>query len=137
MEDAYAKSVAEVLEAFGVDPAKGLSDSQVEQHALLYGKNELPHEESTPFWKLVLKQFDDLLVKILIAAAVVSFLLARLNGETGLTAFLEPSVIFMILAANAAVGVITETNAEKALEVLALNKALLLCLILQIWFSAI
>lgn len=63
-----------------------------------------------------MKQFDDLLVKILIAAAVVSFLLARLNGETGLTAFLEPSVIFMILAANAAVGVITETNAEKALE---------------------
>lgn len=83
---------------------------------MLYGKNVLPQEESTPFWKLVLKQFDDLLVKILIAAAVVSFLLARLNGETGLTAFLEPSVIFMILAANAAVGVITETNAEKALE---------------------
>ncbi|THU50913.1 hypothetical protein C4D60_Mb06t25390 [Musa balbisiana] len=69
----------------------------------------------TPFWKRVLNQFDDLLVKILIAAAIVSFLLALINGETGLTAFLEPSVIFMILAANAAVGVITETNAEKAL----------------------
>jgi hypothetical protein len=43
----------------------------------------------------------------------------------------------MILAANAAVGVITETNAEKALEVLSLNKALLLCLILlfQILFD--
>ncbi|KAK8444243.1 hypothetical protein SEVIR_9G104200v4 [Setaria viridis] len=116
MEDAYAKSVAEVLEAFGVDRTKGLSDSQVEQHTRLYGKNVLPQEESTPFWKLVLKQFDDLLVKILIAAAAISFLLAQMNGETGLSAFLEPSVIFMILAANAAVGVITETNAEKALE---------------------
>jgi hypothetical protein len=41
---------------------------------------------------LVLKQFEDLLVKILIAAAVISFLLARMNGETGLSAFLEPSV---------------------------------------------
>ena len=45
-----------------------------------------------PFWKLILKQFDDLLVKILIVAAVVSFLLALINGETGIIAFLEPSV---------------------------------------------
>ncbi|KDP41602.1 hypothetical protein JCGZ_16009 [Jatropha curcas] len=110
MEDAYARSVAEVLDFFGVDPTKGLSDSQVALHASVHGKN------GTPFWKLVLKQFDDLLVKILIAAAVISFILALVNGETGLTAFLEPFVILLILAANAAVGVITETNAEKALE---------------------
>ncbi|GKV20049.1 hypothetical protein SLEP1_g30224 [Rubroshorea leprosula] len=116
MEDAYARSVTEVLDFFGVDPAKGLTDSQVIQHSRLYGKNVLPEEKRTPFWKLVLKQFDDLLVKILIAAAFVSFILALINGETGLIAFLEPSVILLILAANAAVGVITETNAEKALE---------------------
>lgn len=116
MEDAYARSVAEVLEAFSVDPAKGLTDSQVAEHARIYGKNVLPQEPCTPFWKLVLKQFDDLLVKILIAAAVISFVLAVIDGETGLGAFLEPSVILLILAANAAVGVITETNAEKALE---------------------
>jgi Ca2+ transporting ATPase len=116
MEDAYARSVTEVLEAFGVDPAKGLTDSQVSEHARIYGRNVLPQEPCTPFWKLVLKQFDDLLVKILIAAAVISFVLAVIDGETGLGAFLEPSVILLILAANAAVGVITETNAEKALE---------------------
>jgi Ca2+ transporting ATPase len=115
MEDAFARSASEVLEFFGVDSSKGLSDFQVAEHGRIYGRNVLPQEGSTPFWKLVLKQFDDLLVKILIAAAVVSFLLALVDGETGLTAFLEPSVILMILAANAAVGVITETNAEKAL----------------------
>ncbi|KAB5526586.1 hypothetical protein DKX38_020433 [Salix brachista] len=144
MEDAYARSITEVLDFFRVDPAKGLSDSQVALHAKVYGKNVLPEEtthvqvdrvnmeseiklkydqegrdegnKGTPFWKLVLKQFDDLLVKILIAAAAVSLVLALINGETGLTAFLEPFVILLILAANAAVGVITETNAEKALE---------------------
>lgn len=116
MEDAYARSVTEVLEFFRVDSTKGLTDLQVTENGRIYGKNVLPEERSTPFWKLVLKQFDDLLVKILIAAALVSFVLALINGETGLTAFLEPSVILMILAANAAVGVITETNAEKALE---------------------
>ncbi|KAI3460140.1 hypothetical protein Pfo_016803 [Paulownia fortunei] len=116
MEDAYARSVSEVLEFFAVDPTRGLTDFQVAEHGRLHGKNVLPQEQSTPFWRLVLKQFDDLLVKILIAAAIVSFFLALANGETGLAAFLEPSVILMILAANAAVGVITETNAEKALE---------------------
>lgn len=116
MEDAYARSVSEVLDFFEVDPSRGLSDSQVARHARLFGRNVLPEEKRTSFWKLVLKQFDDLLVKILIAAALVSFVLALVNGETGLAAFLEPSVILMILAANAAVGVITETNAEKALE---------------------
>ncbi|KAG6747607.1 hypothetical protein POTOM_047495 [Populus tomentosa] len=116
MEDAYARSITEVLDFFGVDPGKGLSDSQVALHSRIYGKNVLPEETRTPFWKLVLKQFDDLLVKILIAAAAVSLVLALINGETGLAAFLEPFVILLILAANAAVGVITETNAEKALE---------------------
>ncbi|KAL2346493.1 hypothetical protein Fmac_000493 [Flemingia macrophylla] len=116
MDDAFARSIPEVLDFFRVDPTKGLSDAEVLQHGRLYGKNVLPEDQRAPFWKLVLKQFDDLLVKILIAAALISFILALINGETGLMAFLEPSVILMILAANAAVGVITETNAEKALE---------------------
>ncbi|KAL6527333.1 Calcium-transporting ATPase 3, endoplasmic reticulum-type [Orobanche gracilis] len=110
MEDAYARSAREVLEFFSVDPTRGLTDLQVADHGRLHGRN------GTPFWRLVLKQFDDLLVKILIAAAIISFFLALANGETGLSAFLEPSVILMILAANAAVGIITETNAGKALE---------------------
>jgi len=45
----------------------------------------------------VLKQFDDLLVKILIAAAIVSFLLALVNGDTGLSAFVEPTVSILFI----------------------------------------
>jgi len=116
MDEAFARSSEEVLAFFNVDPTRGLNDTQVVKNRALYGQNVLPVEEGTPFWKLVLKQFDDLLVKILIVAAIVSFLLALVNGETGLSAFVEPTVILLILAANAAVGVATETNAEKALS---------------------
>jgi Ca2+ transporting ATPase len=85
---------AQVLSHFHVDVASGLSDTQVLQNRALYGRNEMPPEEGTPFWKLVLKQFDDLLVKILLVAALISFLLALGDGDGGTTAFVEPFVSF-------------------------------------------
>lgn len=51
-------------------------------------------------WRLILKQFDDLLVKILLGAAVVDFLLAASSGESFAAALVEPSVIVLILVAN-------------------------------------
>ncbi|QDZ17928.1 calcium-translocating P-type ATPase [Chloropicon primus] len=116
MEDAHAKEVWEVLEGLGVDERRGLDDKDVLKQRGLHGKNEIPPEKGTPFWKLVLKQFDDLLVKILLGSAAVSVILSFANGETGAAAFVEPSVILLILIANAVVGVVTERNAEQAIE---------------------
>lgn len=112
MEDAHARDVAEVLAAFQVDAGRGLDDSAVLRSRQLHGRNEIPPEKGTPFWKLVIKQFDDLLVKILLVSAVVSVGLSIANGETGASAWIEPSVILLILVANAVVGVVTERNAE-------------------------
>ena len=81
-------------------------------------KNELAQEEATPLWKLVLAQFDDLLVKILLGAAVLSFVLACFEEGEGVEAFVEPFVILLILVINAVVGVWQEHNAESALEAL-------------------
>ncbi|PRW20976.1 calcium-transporting ATPase endoplasmic reticulum-type isoform A [Chlorella sorokiniana] len=116
LETAYAQTAEEVLAHYGTDPQRGLTASQVAEARRLHGRNELAPEPGTPFWKLVLKQFDDLLVKILLVAAVVDLLIALASGERGWGAFVEPLVILLILVANATVGVITETNAEKAIE---------------------
>ncbi|KAJ0396361.1 hypothetical protein ATCC90586_002260 [Pythium insidiosum] len=111
---------AAVLKHFNVDEERGLSASAVEAQRARFGYNELAKEEGTPLWKLVLEQFDDALVKILLGAAVVSFGLAYFEGgeEEGISAFVEPLVILIILVLNAIVGVWQESNAEAALEAL-------------------
>ncbi|RMX37761.1 hypothetical protein pdam_00006613 [Pocillopora damicornis] len=119
MELAHTLPASEVLDHFSVDETKGLSLEELSSAQKKYGPNELPAEEGKPLWKLVLEQFDDLLVKILLGAAVISFTLALFEeGEDRTTAFVEPFVILVILILNAIIGVWQERNAESAIEAL-------------------
>ncbi|KAF5889141.1 sarcoplasmic/endoplasmic reticulum calcium ATPase 3, partial [Clarias magur] len=119
MENAHTKSASEVLSQFEVNENTGLTPEQVRSNLERYGPNELPAEEGKSLWELVVEQFEDLLVRILLLAACVSFVLALFeNGEESTTAFVEPIVILLILVANAVIGVWQERNAENAIEAL-------------------
>lgn len=119
---AWSWSVEQCLKEYQVKLDKGLNSYEVEKRREIYGWNELQKEKGKPLWRLVLEQFDNMLVKILLLAAFISFILAFLQGngdeQSGFESYVEPFVIVLILILNAIVGVWQEGNAEKALEAL-------------------
>ena len=85
-----------------------------------HGLNELPAEETESLWEKIKEQFEDILVRILLMAAVVSYLVSLFGHEeeNALPAWIEPAVIITILVLNGIVGIYQDANAEKALQAL-------------------
>jgi len=109
MTDFYKLSVPETLKQLEVSIESGLTDSQVTKRQDEFGKNVLPTGEGTNWVKLVLGQFTDLMVLILIAAALISFF----SGEPT-----DTIVILIIVVLNAALGIYQEFRAEQSLAAL-------------------
>lgn len=115
---AHVLSAEDVAAALGVRLSRGLSPAEVERRRAVHGWNELPAERAMPFYRLMLSQFDDGLVKILLAAAAVSFGLALSESDKSARAMAEPAVIVLILLLNALVGAVQERSAAKAIDAL-------------------
>jgi P-type Ca2+ transporter type 2A len=118
MENAYVRSSEDVLRHFNVSEHSGLSSKAVAASRSKYGPNSIPEDPPTPLWELVLEQFKDQLVIILLGSAAISFVLALFEEGEGWTAFVDPAVILTILILNAIVGVSQESSAEKAIAAL-------------------
>lgn len=118
MERSYLHSPADVLEYFNVSEHSGLSQTQVLKSRQKHGPNALAEDPPTPLWELVLEQFKDQMVLILLGSAAVSFVLALFEEGDDWTAFVDPVVILTILILNAVVGVTQESSAEKAIAAL-------------------
>lgn len=116
----HTTKVEDVLKHYGVTLKGGLDYKTVEARRKQFGWNVLEQQNKESLLSLFISQFDDLLVKILLGAAVISFglTLTEISEGFSLTDFIEPVVILVILILNAVVGVWQEANAEQALDAL-------------------
>ncbi|QPC80560.1 cation-translocating P-type ATPase [Phototrophicus methaneseepsis] len=109
MEQYYRLEASQALEKLNVDADKGLSSEEASKRREEFGPNELPRDEGINWFQLITSQFTDLMVIILIIAAVISAFL----GETT-----DVIVILIIVVLNAALGIYQEYQAEQALAAL-------------------
>ena len=70
--DWHLRDVPALIEAHGVDPALGLHEHQAADRARHYGANALPSVSSHGLGVLLLEQFDNFMVWVLLAAALIS-----------------------------------------------------------------
>src|SRR5689334_2497602 len=69
---AHAQHVDEVIAAYHTHPTRGLTRAQARDLLERHGANRLPETPPAPWWSRFFRQFRDLVVLMLIAAAVVS-----------------------------------------------------------------
>ncbi len=108
--DAHRLDTAVIAEQLGVRPDRGLDTTEVARRTAQYGLNVLAEAARTPGWKRLLAQFTDLLILILIGAAIVAF---AVSGELK-----TPLVVLVVVVFNAFIGFVQENRAEKSLEAL-------------------
>jgi len=107
----HSQTCEKVLEHFKVDPQKGLTEEQVEENRKKYGENRLPGKKPKPDWILLLEQFNNPVIIILIIAAVLNALISDIK---------DTFVIAAVVILNTLIGFIQERRASDALK--ALNK---------------
>lgn len=105
----YALSFEQFTTAMASDFERGLTDEQASQQRAEYGPNELAEAPAVPWWKRLLAQFQELVIWILIVAALISAFM----GEV-----IDTIAILAIVILNGVIGFLQEERAERALTAL-------------------
>lgn len=108
-KNAYSKAIDELVRSFQTNLEVGLTRAEAQDRFDRFGANELLERTRPGFLALLLNQFNNFLVIILIVAALISLAL----GE-----YVDSVAIMVIVLLNAVVGVIQEAKAEEALAAL-------------------
>jgi len=109
MKKYYQQSIDEIVKYSKTDLKIGLSSTEVKKRLDEVGPNQLEEKKGRTPWDMFLGQFKDVLVLILLIAALVSFILGEVS---------DAIVIAIILILNATLGVAQEYKAEKSLAAL-------------------
>jgi len=120
----HSSSSDDVIKAKSVEPAKGLSDSEVLSRQQQHGLNKFKEEKKTPLIKQILHHLKDLAIIILIIAALLALMMdiATVVGWRDSTSgilWIKTPVIMAIVILNTALAVIQERGAQKAMDALA------------------
>ncbi|MEG2252802.1 MAG: cation-transporting P-type ATPase, partial [Clostridia bacterium] len=108
--DWFKQELPQVSEALDTNIQSGLSAQEAAARLERNGKNELKQGKRKSIWRMYLEQFKDVMVIVLIVAALVSGILL---GE-----WVDAAIILFVVLLNALLGVIQENRAEKSLEAL-------------------
>lgn len=104
----YQLDTEPVMQKLG-SSMEGLNEKEIIKRQEIYGFNELIEKNKNSVLKMLLEQFTDILVLILLAAAVISGILGEIS---------DALVIMVVVVLNAVLGVIQEDKAEKSLAAL-------------------
>ena len=106
----------ELIKTLSTDKSSGLSEKAAELLLEKHGLNKLKEKKKKTFLSRFADQFKDVMILILIIAAIISFVIACIEGNP--KEFFEPALILLIVILNALMGVYQEGKAEKALDAL-------------------
>ena len=112
----WQRDAVEVAAELDVEVATGLSSDEAAARLGRDGPNLLDAAEGVSAWRKLLRQFDDPLIYLLLAAVVVSFVAWLLEGHEGVP--FEVIVIVVIVVLNAALGYWQQARAENAVAAL-------------------
>ncbi len=107
MNNWHAIEVGEVLQRLEVDPTAGLSSVVAAERLAKFGPNELSATSGPSRLSILIRQFKDVLVWVLLAAGIISGFILNEWVDTG--------VILAIVVLNAVIGYTQEVRAESAL----------------------
>ncbi len=114
MRGNYQKRQEEILRDLQVTRESGLTSSEAERRRQEYGKNVFEKQKKQKLIYMILAQFKDVSVIILLIAGILSLVMSIVEGS----GFVEPVVVFAVIAMNVILAVTQERSAENALEAL-------------------